>query len=64
MARSVARAELIRLDPYRVSSAVEHREAMCIGCTIGNSFVDISDQGTTIVVLGVIGLTGSDFDFG
>ena len=22
---------------------------MCIGCTIGNSFIDISDQGTTIV---------------
>ncbi len=30
----------------------------------GNSVIDISDQGTTIVVLGVIGLTGSDFDFG
>ncbi len=28
MARSVARAGLIRPDPYRVSSAVEHREAM------------------------------------
>jgi len=37
---------------------------MCIGCAIGNSFIDISDQGTTIVVLGVIGLTGSVFDFG
>jgi hypothetical protein len=42
MARSVARAGLIRPDPYRVSSAVEHREAMCIGCTIGKAltFVD------------------------
>jgi hypothetical protein len=30
----------------------------------GNSVIDISDQGTTIVVLGVIGLTGSVFDFG
>ncbi len=37
MARSVARAGLIRPDPCQVSSAVEHQEAMRQSGTIGKA---------------------------